>query len=406
MKKAIDFIYNRYDYYIIVLIASLAAGGLGGAFQPFRVISFLLFPELVRAIHKHRGWITPFIITIFLFFVYAILSIIWAPVGSEWTAHLAYCIFHFLLFIEIVAFSFCANKPFAALSTGWLVAVALTLVVAMWEITTDNHLSISKQQSNEQVNLGYTIFIRQFASVTFFNYNSYVTFLCFAMPFLFYVLLMKGRGTIWKGWSILSLVLSAVCILFNASRGGLITMMTMAAIYFLMSLKNRRAGFSILLIIAGALLAISYFGDSLFTMMEVRSSEGALFEGGSRYEIWEHAMNVFFSTYGMGTGLGGIIVEMNREWRGIPVTHNIFLEILLEFGIIIFVAFIFYLVRLFKNARRFAGRDEKITVFLAILALPIYGIIDSGYLSHPHVFAAFASLSVFTNMNIIKKTRR
>ena len=396
---------NRFDVYLVIIIASLSAGSLGGVFLPFRVITIMLLPEFLSSLTRYNRYIKTYINCTIFFFLYIIVSVVWSPSGNEAMAHLAYCIFHFILFFEILLFSFRAKNPFMSISTGWLVAVGLTLVVAMWELTTDNHLAMSKREGNEAVNLGYTIFIRQFASVTFHNYNTYVTFLCFAMPFLFHQLLTGKNLFIQKLLAAVFLVLSAVCIIFNASRGGLIVILSLAALYFLYSWSGKRSYLYILLLGVIAFYVQSYFGDALFVMMEVRVGGGTLIEGGSRFEIWSHALDAFFKTGGLGVGLGGLKAAMSAEWSGISITHNIFLECLVEFGLIIFIGFIVFLVNLVKNARKYADRPEKLTVYMSLLTLPIYGIIDAGFLNSPFVFASFASLSVFANLNRINIQR-
>lgn len=397
--------FNRFDLYLIIIIASLSAGMLGGVFLPFRVITFLLLPDFLSSLTKYIRYVKTYINCTLFFFVYIIISVAWSPPGNEAMAHLAYCIFHFILFFEILLFAIRAKSPFLSISTGWLIAVALTLVIAMWELTTDNHLSMSKKQGDEAVNLGYTIFMRQFASVTFHNYNTYVTFLCFAMPFVFHHLLAKYNLFVQRLTATFCLVLSAVCILFNASRGGLVAMVLMAALFFLFTGKGKRTFFYVLVFGVVAYYVLNYFGESMFTMMEVRTTSGALLEDDSRLEIWDHALDAFYKSGGFGVGLGGLKAAIRAEWGGIAITHNIFLECLVEFGTIIFIGYIVYLTNLYKNAREYADRPEKYTVYMSLFTLPVYGIIDAGFLYSPFVFASFASLSVFANLNRINIQR-
>ena len=147
-------------------------------------------------------------------------------------------------------------------------------------------------------------------------------------------------------------------------------------------------------------------GESLFTMIEVRTANAALLEGGSRFEIWNHAFNAFAKTLGLGSGIGGIKAAMAAEWNGINIPHNIFLEVLLEFGLIIFICFISFLYKIIHYARKYADDAEKITIYLALFSFPVYGIIDSGYLKSPFVFAAISSWLVFACFNQIKYQKK
>ena len=184
--------YNYNDILVIILIASLAFGNMGGLFEVFRVLVVLFIPLFYNLHKRCYPQIKPYLTFFAILLSYSFFSILWAPVGNEFPRHALYVVVHLLLFLELIVFSRSAKNPITSITTGWTLAVALTLVVAVWEITTDEHLSMSKQESDMTMRLGYEIIYRQFASVTFYNYNTYVTYLCFAMPFLFCGLMSKS----------------------------------------------------------------------------------------------------------------------------------------------------------------------------------------------------------------------
>ena len=70
-----------------------------------------------------------------------------------------------------------------------------------------------------------------------------------------------------------------------------------------------------------------------------RVSDGNLFEGGERIVVWEYAWNRSLETFGIGVGIGGM-EAMKGVASNIKITHNIFLEILLLYGLVFFIVFI------------------------------------------------------------------
>jgi hypothetical protein len=46
--------YNKYDYFVLLLLTSLAAGGIGNGLQPVRILTVVFIPLLVRN-YKNRA---------------------------------------------------------------------------------------------------------------------------------------------------------------------------------------------------------------------------------------------------------------------------------------------------------------------------------------------------------------
>lgn len=399
--------FNFSDTVIVLLIASLAFGNIGGLFEVFRVMVVFLLPLFLERLRGCGPLMKPYFTFFAVLVGYSVLSLFWVPIGNEAPRHALYIVIHFLLFFELIVFSRSARNPVSSISLGWTLAVVMTLVVAVWELTTDEHLSMSKQTSDMVMNTGYELINRQFASVTFYNYNTYVTFLCFAMPFLFCSLMSKG-GFVRKVIVMVAMVLSVVCILYNASRGGLLSVVAMSFVYFLTSAKNKRN--VLFMSILGVLIFFVFYNysDTLFLAIGARSADGNLLDGGMRYLIWGYAWEVVQNYGFMGTGIGGIVPAMSSLWNGIVVPHNLLLEALVEFGIIIFIPLVLYMVHLFLEAKNLQDRQVKFTVFISLAAFPFYSIIDSAYLKDPFAFAAFASLTAIVmavESNIKSKER-
>ena len=209
---------HKYDNIIILLITSIAFGIFGGPFQLTRILSICFLPLLLLKIKKSLRFINIYLSFFSFFIFYCFFSLLWVPDKIEGLIEIIYNIIHFLIFLEILVFARFSDTPLTSISKGWTYAVILTLIVAIWEISTGNHFSLSSHVADKTENLGNGMFIsRTFASVTFTNYNTYVTFLCFSAPFIFYRLLLQNQIK-YILLPIVVLSLSFICVMVNASR--------------------------------------------------------------------------------------------------------------------------------------------------------------------------------------------
>lgn len=389
---------NKYDIIVMLLLASMAFGNIGGALQIARLLTILFIPLLFRRINSCKKGLKAYWQFFLFFIVYCIFSLIWTPDKMEGVIQLIYFVIHFLFFFEILFFSRLASNATESISKGWMISVILTLIVALWEITTGNHMSFMAHNTEGLRNIGGHEVHQKFAAVTFFNYNTYVTFLCMALPFVYYRIVDTCKISFAKLLSILVILISCFCILCNASRGGLLSICIMFLVYLFM-LPNKYVKFLILLIflIVGAYFFIQY-ADVYFMAISVRSSEGFM-DNSSRMNIWTVALRTFENTMGLGTGIGGIISSMSMFTSGITVPHNLFIEVLLEFGIIVFAFFMSFVLKLYYYSFKLREGKIKTVLFIALIPFPIISIIDSRYLLNYWVFAFFASLVVFFNIN-------
>lgn len=399
--------YNIYDCFIFFLIASLAAGNLFGPLQLPRVIAFLLAIPCLSKLHVLKRVLGTKRIWIALFLIFSFVSCLWTPAGiSEGLVASVYNLVHVLLFIEILVFSKYARNPFKAISLGFLVALFITAVIGFWEMATDNHLSTSKL---EEARIGKSggdneIFVRYFAAATFFNFNTYVIFICFLLPFLFWGGVRDDNKPVIRSIFFIAIAIAIVLVLFNGSRGGLLSIAIMAMVYIYYSFSKLKQSFiSILLLIAALTIAFVYFGPIIFNSLIMRSAMQEAFQDESRFIIWNNVLKVSRDYLFLGCGAGGLeYVMIKYASDGVTAAHNVFLELLSEYGMVFMSVFVAFLFKLFKRARRITDFSRKLCIYQAIMAFPIIGIINSGYLTQPTLWASMASLYVFANYEQIK----
>lgn len=292
-------VYNKYDLYIVILLTSLAFGIWGGALQVVRLLAIFFAPIMLKHVITYKRYVKNLFLFFLFLLLYGVFSLLWSPDKIRGIEELIYYIVHFFVFFEILIFSLYAKFPIRSLSLGWMCAIIITLIVAIWEIMTDNHLPMSVQESELSLNTGVEIIQRRFASVTFGNYNAYVTFLCFALPFVFYGILSEKGLNLKKLTSIIVVLLSVVVILYNASRGGLICLIVMFIIS-LLTASNNKQKFRLLFFVAIMLGGLLYFiGENMLAAIIARSADGGLFEDSSRIYIWNVALKTFVDTLGL-----------------------------------------------------------------------------------------------------------
>lgn len=398
---------NKFDYILLFLAVCTCFGNLGGAFQVDRIIAILLLPWLKYIMSKQGySYAKQLLQIMVLYYGYMLFSFLWTPDKSEGIKELVYYPVHFLLFVEMIVFARRARNPLKSLSRGWIIAVLLCSVVAYWEITTGNHLEISKEIS-EYYNAGGGIILERFyASVTFGNYNGYVTFLCYSVPWIFYAIISKGQFLAERLLAGVALIMALIVIIINASRGGVLTIIIMSLVYYWFSEKSKIKNVAIYVLVGALIYFIVQYGDSLTAVFVVRSDGAGLYTDESRFVIWNHALMAFSETLGVGVGIGGISAAMKKiAHGGITITHNMLLEILVQYGIVIAFTVLLFLWRLYKKSMKLE-RSRKIVLMMAFIAMPVYTIINSGYLLHTHLYVLMATIYIFVNYELIKRPNR
>lgn len=394
--------FKIYNYIIFLLVACTSFGNIGGAFQIERILTILFFPWLIiRYREKGCAYSKTLIKVLACCYLYMLMSYIWTPDNDEGIKEIVYYPIHFILFLELIVFARYAPFTLKSVSRGWLVAVLLCSIVAYWEITTGQHLSIAKEQKDMMNIEGYVM--QHFtASVTFFNYNSYVTYLCFSFPWIFYILIDKGRSFIEQILALLALVMASMVIVINASRGGVLSIVTMLMVYYWYSEKSQIKNVTLLVVVTLLIYGLIQYGEEFTALFIARASDGGMFTDDARSVIWSNALLAFCDSFGFGVGIGGLSASMAEYAHGgITVTHNMFLEILVQYGVVILLVFLYFLLGLFRKSLR-VERKRKIVIMMSLVAMPVYSIIDSGYLLNTHFFVLIASIYIFANYELIK----
>lgn len=381
----------------------MVTGGFGGAFQIIRVVSFILIPFTLLFIYNYR-YNKNIQILIFCFglcFLYILLSLLWTCNFIEGIKEVIYYICHMNLFLLFLYCSYKSTNPVKFIILGWLLLFTLTIPIAFIEIFFDIHLPMSVFESDLIQYVDGEAVVKKFASVTFGNYNGYVVMLCYISFFIclsfFY----------FKNYSLLIfLYISLLLILFfNASRGGLLCI-AINTFFFLLyfikkngSIKLNKTKVAILMFFV-AFFCIKY-STELFEQIIYRLTDvEALYTDTSRFELSYIAYLIIVETKALGSGVGSMLMKVGDYTTGITALHNLYLEILVQYGIGVFFMFCVFVYkserRLFKNKNN-SSRMFACSIFFSS---PIIFVIDSGYLLSPAFWIFMASFYIISiNIN-------
>lgn len=385
---------NLYDRLLILIIASLSFGWLGGAMQPIRIISILLIPFVWLMYLYQKDYFVRVLYRsgcLFLFYAFVVTMINNQEGGVLSYIEWGYWIVNANLLLALLLFSRKAYNPRDSVALGWMIFVGITSIIGIGEIITGTHLTTNAAQY-ELMESGIAlngIENKIYAAATFGNYNEYVTALCSALPFLFYKLFRARTFTrIW--FPILCVLLSGVIIVINASRGGIMCFALSVMTYLLYYRYSAFRFRSILLFcyFISVPLLLSKFGEVLFSQLMERS-DSSMFVQTGRDELWGAAWETFCNSSGFGYGASVFHHEIT------PVPHSFFVEILVLYGLF-GASFLIWLLRsIWLRTKKAIGASRFVLVTFWLMLIP-YSMINSSYWGYAFFWMFLSSVLIFT----------
>jgi hypothetical protein len=392
---------NKYDYGLILLISILIVGEYGGPFQPIRIISLLFLPSVLlnfQIIFRHKN----ILIILSLWYIYMLLSALWSTAQNiDVIKEFIYYIINFNLFFLMIIWYTKANNGKKSILIGWYLFFVLSIPIALNEYINDIHLSNSIGESNMMVHMGNEIYHRRFASITFGNSNAYAVILVYILLFLctgvLYFQKSKQQFLLW--------ILIMICMAFmimNASRGGIITSLVIFVFFIIYNVKYKNMNTKTLLIyLLICLLLIYFYRIEIYSHLFFKFING-IFQDDYRIQLIYVTLKILKDTYGFGIGVGveNSVNVLRMNGMEILAVHNIFLEILLKYGIFILSLFLLLVLNIIYNITKYKSISSSFLVFSCFITIPFWGTVNSGYLLAPIFWIFLASLYTYTNLKI------
>lgn len=393
-KKIINIERNRYDYLIILTIVSVVvAGEAFGAFTPNKLIGF---SASFYFIFLFRKWKTYFLIRngkvtffLFLFLAYAVISALWITDVKEYiiaTLSLYCYVFDFLLILYSAQR---ANKPISSIIIGWIIFLIINLLCASWEIVTGEHFTTGSFREDEMLPSGMR---KIYAAVTYGNYNSFCIVLCLILLFLLlYMHLNKGFKH--QLFGILLLLCICTVLLINTSRGALLCLMLFMIPLWYVIRKQKKIKYLVIFTICcvGYWLWTEYSDAILFLIEQKLSARSGGAENDPRWILWKAGLEIATKWFYIGAGPGNMMIEYSKENVYILYAHNLWIQLLVEYGLLITILFICFYCKMLLSTLRSKDLLQKIIGLYFLVCWPILTIIDEAYLK-PFNWMFFASI--------------
>lgn len=393
MRSANKLSFNKYDWYIILIIGSLAFGKIGGAFQVIRLLSIFLLPFNIHAtiLGRERVYFKSASLFAFCFFLYGLISLTWSVDYFNAKIELVYIFLSMNIIYSLIRFAKRANHTIESLVRGWCFFTLLTLPIAIWELTTSSHLYTLDHLSS-RVESGRLLngVIEKFAGATFGNPNEYNTVIVFMLPYLFLKILLSRNNKQYM-FSVGFLLLTIIVPIINSSRGSIFAICIDALIFSYFYYKrygtrNKKLIYSTVCLVVAVVVV---YGNILFDQLIKRSEIVNALEDDGRMMMVYRGLDLFVDSNFLGIG------PMGYSSTFMTGPHNLFAEFLIEYGIYIFLFACFVLGSILYRLYRLTQGTYFVYIPICfVCTFPFISVINSDYLGNAFLWVSIGSLYV------------
>jgi O-antigen ligase len=421
----ISFIQKKYDWNSVIIwliLAFLAAGSAVGNMQPSRLLAIAAFAYLLVQGKLIEPMSMPSKILIFTMFFW----ITWGIISLSWTSDLVNGINELIIiaigFIIILTLLNLANNTSNILLTirsGWISAFIITLPLALWELFTFQHIPDAGGLLPGKTDLvetgGPASTIMMYAGATFGNRNNYCAFIVLCFPLLLWAFEQAKKKSMKIKYVIL-MVLGVFIVVVDGSRLGMFCLVLELLFWLFLQRRGSSLSFkkwSIVLLIALIFyLAFEFQEHTLSRLEDLQEGLSGSSQVG-RTNLYINGLRLIKSTAGLGVGAGGFMNSVRigsnmRTTDRIYASHNLWIEILADYGIIVWSLFIFWLIATFcyivkvRNIAKKIGHDGmesalRYTIILMV-SFPFCFLMNSSIFRWTILWSMFGCLAVITEV--------
>lgn len=345
----------------ILTIAVYPAGLLGmsvfafdvGPFHifPYRILLPIIWVMVIARVINNKGSLfnTPlkvktFGIFLLIWLVYSIVSIIWAMDKTDAIIHVIYLFLSFSLILFSVVF-FDSIEDLYIVSSIWLVFLGLVIILGIIETITGFHLPVSR----------YYQISKLIPTGVFYNQNDLATFLSLSTPFLLSYFLFTKK-TIYRLIFLASFLALLYVMISTGSRANflaLILELGYFTIVFFTLQTNRKeiylllSSFVLVFLIFPKLVADKFTAVMFNLQSIVKQFSTQTYSIGHRMSLARNGLLFLISTWGFGVGAGNLehwmMTRAHYEIERSYNIHNWFLEVLVNYGVLIFFGYVAFL---------------------------------------------------------------
>jgi teichuronic acid biosynthesis protein TuaE len=351
---------------------------------PYRI--FLLFLWFIFGLHTlvkgkivfSQSKIKWFIVLLFIWLGYALVSSAWSISKEDAIRNIVF------LFtgVSVIFFSthyFRKKKELQILYNLWLYIFGFLIVIGFWEYLTGYHLPISGFFGETRTRFMFM------PTGVFYNTNDYATFLALSIPFGIGII-RYGHKKYLRFSGLLCIISSFYLIVAAGSRANIIAVLFELTFILLFLLNFKRKIKSVIIIGVCAILLLiflpspvqeffSQIGRELNSV--VSETEQVTGSVSVRMNLVRNGLSFLYSTAGFGVGAGNAEYYMayfaKYNTFGITNSHNWWLEILINYGIFIFIGYVIFYIGIIRNLwkiyRKKQTRGEKMICEALLVSL-------------------------------------
>jgi len=370
---------------------------------PFRVFYLLIIGISTIIYIRNKSFFDwglirtkPIFVFLIFWFLYACLSLTWAPSITYGIRNLFY-LFTGLSLIVLVTFYFKEMKNYLAFFYIWIVVYIGLIGLGLWNHFTEQHLSLSRIND-----LPY--YMQGVPTAVFGNENDYASYLVISMFFVWFFMKHR-RPFLIKLIGFTLIVITIYLIYLTNSRANYISILIGFGGWFILySEKTTRR----ILVFSGVLSAIAvsflFYNKVMTLLTNFISTNFQRNEGGSldiRANILKNVQYYFAESMGFGVGAGNADYFLKNE-PVFPIgvfsnVHNWWGEILVNYGAIIFggylAMYLSLLILLYRISKRTMDKNEKMiaqTLTISLFVFAMASISPSSVLTLNYHWMLFA----------------
>jgi len=348
------------------------------------------------------------------YLLFLILWLGWAGFSLFWASDTVIAIrdgqylFYGFVVITFSLIFFSDEKSIRNIPHLWAGLTLLAVGVAIWEIVTGTHLGASRQEALGWVGESYP-------TAFFYNRNDFATFLSLSLPFQFFLVRDPKRHLL-RVLGMALILASFYIIMLLSSRGNIAASLLGICLMFLLVGWRARLKFIAvgmvaigLIVLLGSTLAPGNYRSYLGEIQQVPQEIGSMVDGTDpstqlRRQLTNEGLGFLESSHFLGIGAGNFEYHLERGpphlyyLQQVSNAHNLGLEILVEYGVLIFALFlVFYigllsnLFHIFRHSENQTLRAVSVAAFISLVILAIASLSSSSLLGKGLVWLPFAS---------------
>jgi teichuronic acid biosynthesis protein TuaE len=319
---------------------------------------------------------------------WGILAVFWAAGTEAAVVNLMGVALGFLTVLALLNLRANTTRGLRWLFRGWVAAAVVAGSIGVWEFVTGQHLPGS-WIDNTPARVQRLVVIS-----TFDNPNNFGAFLLLVSAVALYQM-ETARSAVVR-WSLFFFVLWLfVLAMLSTSKIAVLSILMVIGVYVVRAVRSRMTAVALVLAIAGGFVSsLIYLGGDLDLLTDIV----AFAEGGltleqstrSRVNLFLAGVDMTVSTYGLGVGGGNFSYLMERGYsrlwtRDIVDPHNWWMEILSQYGVVVFALYVGYLAYVALFSLRASRGEEPLSRFLLpfVLAFVLSGFANSSYVLQP-----------------------